>query len=95
MRRRINENDIARITKKILNEDNEFVTGPAFSETTELVDDVINRIKEHGAKYIMQLNKLNFQFPVERTRRQQTPKRGDFELPKGVKVSRSTFPDEI
>ena len=93
--KRLTEKDIQRIVKKVIQEDNEFVTGPAFSETTELVDDVINRIKEHGAKYIMQLNKLNFQFPVERTRRQQTPKRGDFELPKGVKVSRSTFPDEI
>lgn len=55
MIRRINENDIARIAKKIINEDNDFVTGPAFSETTELVDDVINRIKEHGAKYIINL----------------------------------------
>jgi hypothetical protein len=95
MKTRLKESDIDRIVKKVINEDNDFVTGPAFSETTELVDDVINRIKEHGAKYIMQLNKLNFQFPVERTRRQQTPKRGEFELPKGVKVSRSTFPDEI
>ena len=95
MKTRLKESDIDRIVKKVINEDNDFVTGPAFSETTELVDDVINRIKEHGAKYIMQLNKLNFQFPVERTRRQQTPRRGEFELPKGVKVSRSTFPDEI
>ena len=92
---RLTENDIQRIVKRVIEEDNDFVTGPAFSETTELVDDVINRIKEHGAKYIIQLNKLNFQFPVERTRRQQTPKRSNFELPKGVKVSRSTFPDEI
>jgi hypothetical protein len=92
---RLTENDIKRIVKRVIEEDNDFVTGPAFSETTELVDDVINRIKEHGAKYIIQLNKLNFQFPVERTRRQQTPKRSNFELPKGVKVSRSTFPDEI
>jgi hypothetical protein len=95
MMERLTETDINRIVNKVINEDNDFVTGPAFSETTEIVDDVINRIKEHGTKYIMQLNKLNFQFPVERTRRQQTPRRGDFELPKGVKVSRSTFPDEI
>lgn len=93
--RRISELDIKRIVKKVINEDDKFVTGVAASERTELVDDVINRIKEHGAKYIIQLNKLNFQFPVERTRRQQTPKRSNFELPKGVKVSRSTFPDEI
>ena len=93
---RLTENDIQRIVKRVIEEDNDFVTGPAFSETTELVDDVINRIKEHGAKYIIQLTKLIFQFPVERTRRQQqTPKRSNFELPKGVKVSRSTFPDEI
>jgi hypothetical protein len=95
MRIRLTETDINRIVNKVINEDKEFVTGPAYSEMTEIVDDVINRIKEHGSKYVRQLNKLNNEFPVERTKRQETPKRQHFELPKGVKVSKSTFPDEI
>ena len=42
MKTRLKESDIDRIVKKVINEDNDFVTGPAFSETTELVDDVID-----------------------------------------------------
>ena len=67
---RIKESDIRRIVKKVVNESNDFVTGIAASERTELVDDVINRINEHGMKYIIQLNKLNSDFPVERYKRQ-------------------------
>lgn len=94
--KKITENDIKRIANKIINEDkNEFVTGMAASERTELVDDVINRINEHGLKYIMALNKLNYEFPVERYKRQERPRRSDFELPKGVKVSKTTFPEDL
>ena len=39
--RRISELDIKRIVKKVINEDDKFVTGVAASERTELVDDVI------------------------------------------------------
>ena len=93
--RRISELDIKRIVKKVINEDDKFVTGVAASERTELVDDVINRINEHGMKYIMALNGLNFNFPVEKYKRQDRPRRSDFELPKGVRVSKSSFTDEI
>jgi hypothetical protein len=58
-----------------------------------LVDDVINRINEHGMKYIMALNELNFNFPTEKYKRQDRVKRSDFELPKGVRVKSSHFPD--
>ena len=95
MKTRLTERDINRIVKRIVNEDNDFVTGVAASERTELVDDVINRINEHGMKYIMALNGLNFNFPVEKYKRQDRPRRSDFELPKGVRVSKSSFPDEI
>jgi hypothetical protein len=94
MRTKITERDINRIVKNIVNENKDFVTGVAASDRTELVDDVINRINEHGMPYIIELNKLNRQFPVEKYRRQERPRRSDFELPKGVRVSKSTFPED-
>ena len=92
--RRISELGIKRIVKKVINEDDKFVTGVAASERTELVDDVINRINEHGMKYIMALNELNFNFPVEKYKRQDRPRRSDFELPKGVRVQSSYFNED-
>ena len=94
MKTRLTERDINRIIKKLVNEDSDFVTGVAASERTELVDDVINRINEHGMKYIIQLNKLNSDFPVEKYRRQERVRRSDFELPKGIKVKSSYFPED-
>ena len=94
MKTRLTERDINRIVKNVINEDNDFVTGVAASERTELVDDVINRINEHGMEYIIELNKLNHQFPVEKYKRQSRTRRTDFELPKGVKVSKSIFPED-
>ena len=89
MKSKLNESDINRIVKKIINEDIER------EKMLEIVDDVVNRLKEHGMKYYRELNSLNFKYPTEKYKRLAPPKRGDFELPKGVKVSRSTFPDEI
>jgi len=94
MKTRLTERDISRIVKRIVNEDNDFVTGVAASKRTELVDDVINRINEHGMRYIIELNKLNSDFPVEKYKRQDRPRKSDFELPKGVKVSKSIFPED-
>ena len=94
MKTRLTERDINRIVKRIVNEDNDFVTGVAASKRTELVDDVINRINEHGMRYIIELNKLNSDFPVEKYKRQDRPRGSDFELPKGVKVSKSIFPED-
>lgn len=91
---RIKESDIRRIVKKVVNESNDFVTGIAASERTELVDDVINRINEHGMKYIIQLNKLNSDFPVERYKRQDRVKRSDVNLPKGVRVQSSYYNED-
>lgn len=92
--RRLTESDINRIVKKVINEDDKFVTGIAASERTELVDDVINRINEHGMKYIMALNKLNFNFPVEKYKRQDRVKRSDVVLPKGVRVQSSYYNED-
>jgi hypothetical protein len=91
---RIKESDIRRIVKKVVNESNDFVTGIAASERTELVDDVINRINEHGMKYIIELNKLNSDFPVERYKRQDRVKRSDVNLPKGVRVQSSYYNED-
>jgi len=91
---RIKESDINRIVKKVVNESNDFVTGIAASERTELVDDVINRINEHGMKYIIELNKLNSDFPVERYKRQDRVKRSDVSLPKGVRVQSSYYNED-
>ena len=54
MKTRLNESDINRIVKKIINEDVDR------ERMMEIVDDVVNRLKEHGMKYYLELNKLNF-----------------------------------
>ena len=85
---------ISKIIKRVINESDDFVTGVAASKRTELVDDVINRINEYGNEYMNALNSLNSEFPVERYKRMDKPKRSDFELPKGVKVKSSYFPED-
>jgi hypothetical protein len=94
MRTRLTERDINRIVNNIINENDDFVTGVAASKRTELVDDVINRINEYGNEYMYELNSLNSKFPVERYKRMDKPRRSDFELPKGVKVKSSYFPED-
>ena len=91
---RITESDIRRIIKNVVNENDGYVTGLAPSERTELVDDVINRINEHGMRYIDALRDLNSEFPVEKYKRQERIKRKDFELPKGVRVQSSYFSED-
>ena len=85
---------ISKIIKRVINESDDFVTGVAASKRTELVDDVINRINEYGNEYMNALNSLNSEFPVERYKRMDKPRISDFELPKGVKVRSSYFPED-
>lgn len=97
MKKRITESDINRIVSKVVNEneyDREMIYGISYNKTTELVDDVIMRIKEHGDDYIKELNKLNFNYPTKKYKRVERPKRDTFELPKGVRVQSSVFGDE-
>jgi predicted lactoylglutathione lyase len=97
MRKRITESDINRIVSKVVNEneyDREMIHGISYNKTTELVDDVIMRIKEHGDDYIRELNKLNFNYPTQKYKRVERPRRDNFELPKGVRVQSSVFGDE-
>jgi hypothetical protein len=90
----LSNTQISKIIKKVINESDDFVTGVAASKRTELVDDVINRINEYGPEYMNALNSLNSEFPVERYKRMDKPRRSDFELPKGVKVKSSYFPED-
>lgn len=94
MKNRITESDISRIVDRVVNEDKEMRFGVAYNKQTELVDDVINRIKEYGEEYTRALNKLNFDFPTEKYKRVERPRRDNFELPKGVRVQSSVFGDE-
>ena len=97
MKKRITESDIDRIVSKVVNEneyDREMIHGISYNKTTELVDDVIMRIKEHGDDYIRELNKLNFNYPTQKYKRVERPRRDNFELPKGVRVQSSVFGDE-
>lgn len=97
MRKRITESEINRIVSKVVNEneyDREMIHGISYNKTTELVDDVIMRIKEHGDDYIRELNKLNFNYPTQKYKRVERPRRDNFELPKGVRVQSSVFGDE-
>lgn len=90
---RISERELINTIKKIINENSDFVTGISASERAELVDDVINRINEFGDEYIIALNKLNYQFEPKRVRRIDRPKSmDDIKLPKGIKISKSIFP---
>lgn len=89
MRTKLTETDITRIVKKVINEE------LSREKINEIIDDVANRLREHGIKYYIELNKLNYNYPTEKYKRLGSPKRKDFELPKGIKVSKSTFPDEL
>ncbi len=97
MKRNLNQSDINRIVKRVIVESDypgEIRAGSGFNENTELIDDVINRIKEHGDEYKRALNKLNMEFPTEKYRRVPRTTRDTFELPKGVRVQSSIFPGD-
>jgi hypothetical protein len=88
MKNRLNESDIKRIISKVINEDVDR------ERMMEIVDDVVNRLKEHGMKYYLELNKLNHQYPTEKYKRLAPVKRKDVNLPKGVRVQSSYFPED-
>lgn len=95
MKKNITNDNILKIIKKVINESSDdFVLGIASSDRTELIDDVINRINEHGQLYVRKLKNLNSEFTVEKYKRQNRINRSDFVLPPNVKVSKSIFPDE-
>lgn len=83
-------NSKASKTKSKLKE-NEFPRGGiVYGDMTELVDDVINRIKEYGEEYIEQLQTLNSGFPSTKYKRVE-PERNIVHSP-GVKVRSTVYP---
>ena len=55
MKTKLTESDITRIVKKVINED------LSKDKMIEIMDDVANRLREHGIKYYRELNKLNYE----------------------------------
>jgi hypothetical protein len=95
--RKINNTDINRIVKKVIKEnreDNEMIYGISYNKQTELVDDVIMRIKEYGNEYMVKLNELNYEFPTKKYKRVERPNKDTIQLPKGVRVQSSVFPED-
>ena len=92
---KLTEKDLTNIVKRVIKEDEDFVTGIAASGKAEIVQEVIDRIREHGFEYIQALKELNSNYEITRSRNQERISRRDFELPKGVRVSKSTFPDDL
>jgi hypothetical protein len=92
---RLTEKDLTNIVKRVIKEDEDFVTGIAASGNAEIVQEVIDRIREHGFEYIQALKELNSNYEITRSRNQERISRRDFELPKGVRVSKSTFPGDL
>jgi hypothetical protein len=92
---RLTENELVRVIKKIIRENDDFVTGISASEKTELIDDVINRLNEFGTRYKIELNRLNSKFNPEKIKRTQRPRSmADIELPKNLRISRTVFPED-
>lgn len=91
---RLNENDIENLVKKILKEENDDIRprgGMLYGGKSELVDEVINRIGEHGQEYISALEELNSKFDSTKYRRISSPT--NIVLPKGVKVQSTVHPN--
>jgi hypothetical protein len=92
---RLNESELIRVIKRIINEnDDDFVTGISASERTELIDDVINRLNEFGMQYKLELNRLNHKFSPQKIKRVQRPRSmDDLDLPKGLRIGKTIFPE--
>jgi hypothetical protein len=96
MKSKLNEFDIRKIVKRVILErdsNSEFIGGISYNEDTELIDDVIMRVKEYGDEYKRALNKLNLEYPTGKYRRLPLLKKGDVQLPPNVKV-KSTYPED-
>lgn len=91
---RLNENDIEKLVKKIIKESDFPRGGTVYGGKAEIVDEVINRINEYGDEYIEQLESVNSGFPVTKYKKIEPPSRKDFELPKGVKVRSTVYPNK-
>jgi len=92
---KLTERELIRVIKRIINENDDFVTGISASEKTEIIDDVINRLNEFGMQYKIELNRLNSKFNPQKIRRAQRPRNmSDIDLPKGIRIGKTIFPEE-
>jgi len=92
---RLTETELIKTIKKIINENDDYVTGVSASEKTELIDDVINRLNEFGMQYKIELNRLNSKFNPQKIRRAQRPRSmEDLDLPKGLRIGKTVFPKD-
>jgi len=63
------------------------------SRRSKLVQDVIDRINECGEKYMLELNKLNKTYTVNRSKEVICPRKfEDLNLPKNIKISKTVLP---
>jgi SMC interacting uncharacterized protein involved in chromosome segregation len=92
---RLTESELTRLIQRIVKEGNDdFVTGIARSRKSELVDDVINRLSEHGNEYAERLMELNDEFEVTKVKRiERARSMDDIEIPKGVRIKSTSFGD--
>lgn len=92
---KLTERELIKVIKRIIKENDDFVTGISASEKTELIDDVINRLNEFGMQYKIELNRLNSKFSPQKIKRAQRPRSmSDIDLPKGIRIGKSTFPED-
>lgn len=89
---RFNENDIGNLVKKILKEDNRPRGGILYGGRSEMIDEVVNRINEYGEEYTQELIELNNRFPSTKYTKINPPT--SVELPKGVKVRSTVYPNK-
>jgi hypothetical protein len=96
MNSKLTESNLRKIVRRVISERDsgtEIFNNISYDEDTELIDDVIMRIKEHGDDYKRALNKLNLDYPTGKYRKLPLLKRGDVKLPPNVKV-KSTYPND-
>ena len=80
----ITEDQLVNLIKNKVNESNYMYSN---MEKAELIQDVMDRVLEHGEDYIQALNALNSAFKSQKYKKLQS---GMGELPKGVRVQ-STY----
>ena len=92
---RLTESELTQLIQRIVKEgSDDFVTGIARSRKSELVDDVISRLSEHGDEYAERLMELNNEFEVTKMKRIERPRSmDDIEIPKGVRIRSTSFGD--
>ena len=88
---RLNQNDIEKLVKKIMNESERPRGGMLYGNKAEIIDEVVNRIGQYGDEYIQELESLNARFPSTKYKRVERPEK--VEVPQGVKIKSTVYPN--